>query len=64
MKLIGGPYNGREIEDSGAVIVRMALADADKLGMATYEPNQDRTLAFWVGNEWHGKKVGEIEGGA
>ena len=25
-----------------------------KIGHATYEPNEDRTTAFWLGNTWEG----------
>ncbi len=59
IKLINGPYNNREIEDSGAVVFVMGIWTKGKvigteLGEATYEPNEDRTLAFWVGNTWLG----------
>lgn len=57
--LINGPYNGRQIEDSGAVSIRMAIYDGGetqgaKIGHATYEPNEERTAAFWLGNTWEG----------
>ena len=59
MKLINGPYNGREIADSGACTIRMALSSngntpGAKLGEAIYEPSDDRTQAYWSGNNWLG----------
>jgi hypothetical protein len=64
--LINGPYNGRQIEDSGTVIVSMSVYDGGyrvgaKLGTARYEPSVDRRLAFWEGNTWHGELLGIIE---
>lgn len=57
--LINGPYDGREIEDSGAVRIRMGVStDGDNIGAAigeaVYEPNPERTLAFWSNNLWKG----------
>ena len=56
IKLINGPYNGIELEDSGAVRLNMALGfkPGHLSGNAIYEPNEDRTLAFWLTNEWDG----------
>ncbi len=56
IKLINGPYNGREIEDSGAVKFLMGLGNkvGDRCGMSIYEPNPERTLAFWLQNDWDG----------
>lgn len=59
IKLINGPYNGREIEDSGAVTIRMCVSTDGEtpgapVGDAIYEPNGDRSLAFWSGNDWLG----------
>lgn len=60
MKLIGGPYNGREIEDSGAVRLRMAITEDGtelqgvKCGTAVYEPSEDHSHAFWSHNTWDG----------
>lgn len=61
MKLIGGPYSGREILDSGAVVIHLALRDGKRLGTATYEPSEDRSKAFWLDNEWLGEIVEEIK---
>ena len=67
MKLIGGPYNDREIDDCGAVTLQMCIWDGgvSKLGVNTgiaiYEPNEDRTLAFWLTNKWLGTIEGIIE---
>jgi len=66
IQLEGGPYNGREIEDSGACVIRMALtAKRGKklinIGDANYIPNEDRSLAFWDGNEWLGELVTTIK---
>lgn len=60
MNLIGGPYDGREIEDSGAVRLRMAITEDGterkgvKCGTAIYEPSEDRSTAFWLQNTWDG----------
>lgn len=59
MKLINGPYDGREIEDLGSVVVRMAVYDGGlipgaTIGEAIYEPNETRELAFWSDNRWMG----------
>ncbi len=64
--LINGPYNGRQIEDSGADPIRMAIYDDTKgegavIGSATYIPGEGRERAFWDGNEWHGKLIETIE---
>lgn len=60
VKLINGPYNGREIEDSGADPIRMGIYDHTKppgvsIGMAIYIPGEGRECAFWDGNDWAGK---------
>jgi hypothetical protein len=58
--LIGGPYNRRQIEDSGAVQIRMAITEDGterkgvKCGTAIYEPSEDRAAAFWLQNIWDG----------
>jgi hypothetical protein len=59
MTLVNGPYNGREIDDSGAAVIRMALSTngqtpGAKIGTALYEPKPDRSVAFWDRNEWCG----------
>lgn len=59
IKLINGPYNGREIEDVGTVIIRMDVSTNGEMpgatiGDATYEPNDDRSLSFWNGSDWIG----------
>lgn len=59
MKLINGPYNGREVEDYGMVKLRMAIFDGGqvkgaKLGEAIYLPNEKRDIAFWDENIWLG----------
>lgn len=65
MKLINGPYNGREIEDSGTVVVNLCIYDGGERvgaigGIARYEPSADRSMAFWEGNTWNGKIEGII----
>jgi hypothetical protein len=57
--LINGPYNGREIEDSGAVVIRMAVYDGGnrvgaKTGEAIYEPSEDGRRAFYSDTKWLG----------
>ena len=64
--LHGGPYNGRCIEDLGMVQIKMGIAErwpqqpGDESGFAVYEPNKDRTRAFWLVNVWDGKHVENI----
>lgn len=63
--LINGPYNGREIDDCGAVVIKMTLStDGEnrgaQIGEARYEPNDKRTMAFWEGNTWLGTLEGVI----
>ena len=65
IKLINGPHDGREIKDRGAVVIRMSLSTNGEtlgatIGDAFYEPNDDRTLAFWNGNVWLGTLNGVI----
>lgn len=65
MTLSNGPYNGRDIEDSGTVIVRMAIYDGGKvvgatIGEAIYEPDENRERAFWSHNNWLGRLEGII----
>lgn len=66
MKLIGGPYEGREIEDSGAVTIQMVItedgsfAKGVRCGTALYEPSEDRVSAFWSHNTWDGTLEGII----
>lgn len=61
MKLINGPYNGRQIDDSGAVVLRMCITEDGTsrrgvmCGTAIYEPGTDRAAAFWSHNEWDGR---------
>ena len=62
IKLINGPYDGRVIDDSGSVLICMALStDGEtpgaKIGSAIYGPSGDRACAFWEGNEWLGTLV-------
>lgn len=64
--LVGGPYNGREIEDSGAVEIRMGLSKDGRnigaeIGEAIYEPNPERTHAFWRDNNWIGRLAGVVD---
>jgi crotonobetainyl-CoA:carnitine CoA-transferase CaiB-like acyl-CoA transferase len=59
IKLVGGPYNGRVIADCGAVVIKMCIYDGPprkgvRCGVAHYEPNEDRTMAFFLTNEWDG----------
>lgn len=59
MTLIGGPYNGRVLEDSGTVTIRMLLLDGGRVkgarcGEAVYEPDDERKHAFWLENRWDG----------
>lgn len=67
IELVSGPYNGRRIEDLGTVAIRMEIAerwpqqDGDKCGAAVYEPNAERTHAFWLNNVWDGTHVETIE---
>lgn len=61
--LINGPYNDYVIEDSGTVLIRMAVYDpaqviGARVGDAIYEPNKERTLAFFNRNVWHGTLLG------
>lgn len=65
MKLINGPYDGREIEDLGSAIVRMCIYDGGQvagatIGEAIYEPDQTRERAFWSDNNWLGILEGVI----
>jgi hypothetical protein len=66
MKLINGPYNGREIEDSGTVRLRMCITEDGtsrkgvRCGTALYEHSEDRSMAFWSHNEWDGTLEGVI----
>lgn len=62
--LINGPYNGRQIEDSGADPIRMGIYDNTNppgvtIGAAIYRRfpmfSPDGAQAFWDGNEWAGK---------
>ena len=58
--LVGGPYDGRKIEDSGAVQIRMCITEDGtftkgvKCGTALYEPTVSRIHAFWSHNTWDG----------
>jgi hypothetical protein len=66
MTLINGPYNGREIEDAGTVVVNMCIYDPCQRvgsigGIARYEPSADRSLAFWEGNTWSGPIVAIVD---
>lgn len=66
--LISGPYNGRQIEDSGTVVIRMCIYDpapvkGAKVGEARYEPSEDRSVAFWEGNTWLGTLEEIIDAG-
>jgi len=68
--LINGPYNWRQIEDTGADPIRMCIYDNTHpptvaIGMAVYrrfpmfDPCNER--AFWDGNEWQGDLLETIE---
>jgi hypothetical protein len=65
IQLINGPWDKREIEDLGQVVIRMVIAEqyekdgktpvkGVRIGSAIYEPSEDRTLAFWLENSWDG----------
>ena len=64
MRLIGGPWNNRIIHDIGTVDQKMSIySEFDsrgkpktgcQTGYALYEPNEDRTQSFWLGNTWCG----------
>jgi hypothetical protein len=69
MKLEGGPWNGRKIEDSGKAVVRITIAEkwrngypaiGYRCGLASYEPSEDRKQAFWLTNQWDGMTVAII----
>lgn len=65
IKLIGGPWNGKEIEDRGAVTIKMCIYDPEErvgamTGEAIYEPDENRENAFWLTNKWLGKIHGII----
>jgi len=69
MQLEGGPWNGLEIEDSGTVAIRIGIATKWRNGFpaigypsgsAIYEPSEDRSRAFWAGNQWDGITVSII----
>lgn len=62
IKLINGPWNGKEIEDSGADPIRMGICKQKEgsaycVGTATYIPGDGRKRAFWDENEWHGELI-------
>lgn len=68
--LIGEPYNGKWIKDSGVVTIRMGIASewqgnrpsvSAKCGSAYYEPDEQRIRAFWRENVWEGTVVGIVE---
>ena len=67
IELAGGPHNGRHIEDRGTVAIKMWIAqqwpmvEGTPCGFAVYEPNADRTHAFWLENVWDGTYVETIE---
>lgn len=69
IKLFNGPYNNIEIEDSGAVIIKMAIYDRQgpkltKIGYAEYLPTAKREAAFWDGNAWLGELIiGDLDHG-
>ena len=63
IKLINGPWNNKKIIDSGVVSIKMSIAKSwengspaigAESGYAIYEPNEERTLAFWRENVWEG----------
>lgn len=63
--LVGGPWNNRRIEDSGACVIRMVIYDGGEVvgatvGEAIYEPGEDRECAFWLDNNWLGRLEGII----
>jgi len=66
IELTGGPYHGRRIQDRGTVCIRMEVSErwpqqeGDKCGFAIYEPNGERTHAFWLENKWDGTHVETI----
>lgn len=59
--LINGPLNGTRIKDLGTVQIQMPLREGQeagaRIGTSIYEPNEDRSLAFFLENQWHGKLV-------
>lgn len=67
MILTNGPWDGRVIEDSGSVTIRMCIYHlgsakiGEQMGEAIYEPSEDRRRAFWSHNVWLGTFEGEIE---
>lgn len=66
MILTNGPWNDREIADSGSVLVRMCIYQSgtpvigEQMGEAVYEPADDRLRAFWSHNNWLGTLEGEV----
>jgi hypothetical protein len=55
MRLIGGPCNRKIVHDTGTTEQKMLIKSKDEFGYATYEPNEERTHSFWLGNTWIGK---------
>lgn len=74
MRLIGGPWNHRIIHDNGTVNQKMSIYSeftgkdrktpkiGCKSGYAIYEPNEERTQSFWLGNVWDGTHEGFYDG--
>lgn len=67
--LRGGPWDGMRLDDSGAEVIQMCVATkydetglraakGAKVGRAIYEPNEERTEAFWLENKWDGISLG------
>lgn len=61
--LLNGPYNNVQIDDSGAVIIKMGIKNkrTNYIGDALYEPDENRICAYWLGNEWLGILQKEIK---
>lgn len=72
IRLHSGPWNGKVIEDSGAVRICLGIATkwegnrpavGARVGNAVYEPDADRKHAHWSHNEWDGICIYTVEGG-
>lgn len=71
MRLIGGPWNNRIIEDLGTTSQKMSIYSefsggkpkpGCKCGYAIYEPNEERTQSFWLENVWDSYLEKQYEG--
>jgi hypothetical protein len=70
LRLCGGPgcYDGKTVLDLGTTLMKFGIANAaGEHGIAVYEPNKDRSAAFWSHNHWgppndaHGVKTRQPE---